>query len=404
MEAKQGFSKFNLCDPGKGLNEAEKKLVKFSFQVLARDPSSQARSGKLELSHGTVFTPVFMPVGTLGAVKGLLTDQLIEMGTEILLSNAYHLYLRPGTRVIQQAGGLHSFMNWKAPILTDSGGFQVFSLASLRKVSDNGVLFRSHLDGSLHEFTPEKVIEIQEILGSDIMMPLDECLGPSASYEEAEQALKRTISWFESSLAAKKREDQVLFPILQGGMFPELREKAALSALSFNPPGFAIGGLSIGESKDKTKEILDSLIPLLPEDKPRYFMGLGTPEDLLEAVEQGVDMFDCVFPTRAGRTGLAFTSRGRMVIRNSPFRFDFSPVDSDCLCYVCKRYTRAYLHHLIHSHEILASILLSYHNVYFMIHLMKEVQNAIQEQRFKEFKLLFHAQNASSRDCHNIGE
>ncbi len=386
------------------MNEAEKKLVKFSFQVLARDPSSQARSGKLELSHGTVFTPVFMPVGTLGAVKGLLTDQLIEMGTEILLSNAYHLYLRPGTRVIQQAGGLHSFMNWKAPILTDSGGFQVFSLASLRKVSDNGVLFRSHLDGSLHEFTPEKVIEIQEILGSDIMMPLDECLGPSASYEEAEQALKRTISWFESSLAAKKREDQFLFPILQGGMFPELREKAALSALSFNPPGFAIGGLSIGESKDKTKEILDSLIPLLPEDKPRYFMGLGTPEDLLEAVEQGVDMFDCVFPTRAGRTGLAFTSRGRMVIRNSPFRFDFSPVDSDCLCYVCKRYTRAYLHHLIHSHEILASILLSYHNVYFMIHLMKEVQNAIQEQRFKEFKLLFHAQNASSRDCHNIGE
>ncbi len=386
------------------MNEAEKKLVKFSFQVLARDPSSQARSGKLELSHGTVFTPVFMPVGTLGAVKGLLTDQLIEMGTEILLSNAYHLYLRPGTRVIQQAGGLHSFMNWKAPILTDSGGFQVFSLASLRKVSDNGVLFRSHLDGSLHEFTPEKVIEIQEILGSDIMMPLDECLGPSASYEEAEQALKRTISWFESSLAAKKREDQVLFPILQGGMFPELREKAALSALSFNPPGFAIGGLSIGESKDKTKEILDSLIPLLPEDKPRYFMGLGTPEDLLEAVEQGVDMFDCVFPTRAGRTGLAFTSRGRMVIRNSPFRFDFSPVDSDCLCYVCKRYTRAYLHHLIHSHEILASILLSYHNVYFMIHLMKEVQNAIQEQRFKEFKLLFHAQNTGSRDCHNIGE
>ncbi|MCL4513419.1 MAG: tRNA guanosine(34) transglycosylase Tgt [Candidatus Eremiobacteraeota bacterium] len=386
------------------MNEAEKKLVKFSFQVLARDPSSQARSGKLELSHGTVFTPVFMPVGTLGAVKGLLTDQLIEMGTEILLSNAYHLYLRPGTRVIQQAGGLHSFMNWKAPILTDSGGFQVFSLASLRKVSDNGVLFRSHLDGSLHEFTPEKVIEIQEILGSDIMMPLDECLGPSASYEEAEQALKRTISWFESSLAAKKREDQVLFPILQGGMFPELREKAALSALSFNPPGFAIGGLSIGESKDKTKEILDSLIPLLPEDKPRYFMGLGTPEDLLEAVEQGVDMFDCVFPTRAGRTGLAFTSRGRMVIRNSPFRFDFSPVDSNCLCYVCKRYTRAYLHHLIHSHEILASILLSYHNVYFMIHLMKEVQNAIQEQRFKEFKLLFHAQNTGSRDCHNIGE
>lgn len=386
------------------MNEAEKKRVKFSFQVLARDPSSQARSGKLELSHGTVFTPVFMPVGTLGTVKGLLTDQLIEMGAEILLSNAYHLYLRPGTRVIQQAGGLHPFMNWKAPILTDSGGFQVFSLASLRKVSENGVLFRSHLDGSLHEFTPEKVIEIQEILGSDIMMPLDECLGPSASYEEAEQALKRTISWFESSLAAKKREDQVLFPILQGGMYPELRGKAALSALSFNPPGFAIGGLSIGESKDKTKEILDSLIPLLPEDKPRYFMGLGTPEDLLEAVEQGVDMFDCVFPTRAGRTGLAFTSRGRMVIRNSPFRFDFSPVDSDCLCYVCKRYTRAYLHHLIHSHEILASILLSYHNVYFMIHLMKEVQNAIQEQRFKEFKLLFHAQNTSSRDCHNIGE
>jgi queuine tRNA-ribosyltransferase len=368
------------------LEQAEKGGVENFFQILARDPFSRARSGKLELSHGTVFTPVFMPVGTLAAVKGLLTEQLEEMGTDILLANAYHLYLRPGMDIIQKAGGLHRFMNWRKSVLTDSGGFQVFSLAPLRKISENGVVFRSHIDGSLHEFTPEKVIEIQEILGSDIMMPLDECIGHSGLYEEAEQALRRTLSWFERSYVAKKREDQVLFPIVQGGMFLELRRKAAAHALSFDPPGLAIGGLSIGESKEKTREILDFLIPLLPENKPRYFMGLGTPEDLLEAVEQGVDMFDCVFPTRAGRTGLAFTKRGRLVVRNAPFRLDFSPLDPDCLCYVCKHYTRAYIHHLIHAREMLASILLSYHNVYFMIQLMKEVQKAVKEGRFKPFK------------------
>lgn len=330
-----------------------------------------------------------MPVGTQAAVKGLLPDQVRELGAEIILANAYHLYLRPGTAIVEKAGGLHRFMNWDGPILTDSGGFQVLSLSSLRKITEDGVTFRSHLDGSLHEFTPEKVIAIQSALDSDILMPLDECLPYPSEFDVVKDALRRTERWIERAFRAERKPHQVLFPILQGGMFPELRKEAAQHALSLEPPGIALGGLSIGEPKEVTREILESTIPLLPDDKPRYFMGLGTPEDLLEAVERGVDMFDCVFPTRAGRTGLAFTSQGRLTIRNAPFRNDFSPVDPSCGCYACSHYTRAYVHHVIHANEMMGPILLSYHNVAFMIGLMRDVRSAIEESRFAEFKRSF---------------
>jgi len=354
------------------------------FSVVAKDGA--ARCGQLTLAHGTVETPVFMPVGTAAAVKGLLPEQLLEFGSEIILANAYHLYLRPGLDVIREAGGVHPFMHWKRPILTDSGGYQVFSLASLRKITDEGVTFRSHIDGSLHEFTPEKVIEIQKVLGSDIMMPLDECIAYPADEEKALDALMRTQAWLERSFQVERSDRQVLFPILQGSMFPELRKKALEMALKLDPPGIALGGLSVGEPKELTRNILEALQPLYPEDKPRYFMGLGTPEDLLEAVERGIDMFDCVFPTRAGRTGLAFTSEGRVVVRNAPYRNAFVPLDPSCACYTCKNYTCAYLHHLIHANEILAPILLSYHNVAFMVNLMRDVRHAIQAGTFRDFK------------------
>jgi queuine tRNA-ribosyltransferase len=363
--------------------------MKNFFRILARDSNSFARCGILELPHGNVQTPVFMPVGTQATVKGILPEQLEELGSEIILSNAYHLYLRPGTKVIYEAGGLHRFMNWKKPILTDSGGFQVFSLSPLRKVTEEGVEFRSHLDGSLHQFTPEKVVEIQRVLNSDIIMPLDECLPYPCDYSFAKASLLRTQRWLERSLAVERNPGQVLFPILQGSVFHDLRKEAAQRALELNPPGLAIGGLSIGEPKPLMLEVLEALVPHLPEEKPRYFMGLGTPEDLLEAVEHGVDMFDCVFPTRAGRTGLAFTSMGRLVIRNAPFRSDHTTLDPQCTCYTCTHYSRAYLHHLIHANELLAPILLSYHNLAFLIRLMQDVRQAIQSGNFVKFKQTF---------------
>lgn len=359
------------------------------FKVTASDSTTSARTGVIECEHGAVETPVFMPVGTQAAVKGLLSEQLLEMGSEILLANAYHLYLRPGTAIVEQAGGLHSFMNWNKPILTDSGGFQVLSLSPLRKISENGVTFRSHVDGSLHEFTPEKVIEIQTALGSDILMPLDECLPYPFEEEKANESLDRTQRWLERSFQAPRKPGRFLFAILQGGTFPALRKKAAELALKLQPAGFAIGGLSVGEPKELSWQILETLDLNLPKDKPRYFMGLGTPEDLLEAVARGIDMFDCVFPTRAGRTGLAFTHHGRLVVRNAPFRNDFLPLDPECECYTCRHYSRAYLHHLIHVNEILGPILLSYHNVAFLLSLMRKIRESIRQRNFACFKAAF---------------
>lgn len=361
----------------------------FSFQRMTTDSSTSARAGLLRTQRGEIKTPVFMPVGTQAAVKGLLPDQLETMGAEIILANAYHLYLRPGTKIIKNAGGLHRFMNWKKPILTDSGGFQVFSLSSLRKITDNGVTFRSHLDGSLHEFTPEKVIEIQQSLDSDIWMPLDECLPYPSEREQAENALERTHKWLKRSFQHLRRDGGrfPIFAILQGGMFADLRKEAAKRAIELDPPGFAIGGLSVGEPREKTWEIVEALDKILPKEKPRYFMGLGTPEDLLEAVERGIDMFDCVFPTRAGRTGLAFTSQGRVVIRNAPSKNHYEALDPNCACYTCQNYSRAYLHHLINANEILGVTLLSYHNVAFLIDLMKKARQSIQSGTFSAFKV-----------------
>lgn len=330
-----------------------------------------------------------MPVGTHATVKGLLPEQLEELGAEIILANAYHLFLRPGTEIIEKAGGLHPFMHWNKPVLTDSGGYQVLSLSPFRQISEEGATFRSHIDGTLHQFTPEKVIQIQAALASDILMPLDECLPYPCPEEEAREALRRTQRWLARSFQEERKPHQALFAILQGGMFPELRREAAEQALALFPDGIAFGGLSVGEPRSLRWEIIENVIPVLPEEKPRYFMGLGTPEDLLEAVERGVDMFDSVFPTRAARTGLAFTNLGRLSMRNSPYRTDLSPLDSDCSCYTCRFYCRAYLHHLIHADEILACTLLSYHNIAFLIQLMKKAGEAIQAGNFSRFKSEF---------------
>ena len=355
------------------------------FKVIKNDIHTSARLGQLVLSHGTVDTPVFMPVGTQATVKTLTPDDLYEMDIKIILGNTYHLYLRPGEALIQKAGGLHNFMNWKNNMLTDSGGFQVFSLSKLRKITDEGVYFNSHIDGSRHFLTPEKVMEIQQKLGADIAMCFDECAPYPCSYEEAEIATERTTQWAKRCKAVHHREDQALFGIVQGNVFADLRQRSAIDLVEMDFPGYAIGGLSVGESKEEMYHILDLTHVLLPSVKPRYLMGVGAPEDLLEGVRRGVDMFDCVLPTRLARHGNAYTRRGRITIRNAVFADDFTPIDSDCNCYVCKNYTRAYLRHLFKAGEILALRLLSYHNVYFLTSLMENIRKAIREEDFLGF-------------------
>ncbi|NLB52254.1 MAG: tRNA guanosine(34) transglycosylase Tgt [Syntrophomonadaceae bacterium] len=352
------------------------------FNVIKNDSSSAARLGKLTLTHGTIDTPVFMPVGTQATVKTLTPDDLYQMGIKIILSNTYHLYLRPGADLISKAGGLHSFMNWQRNILTDSGGFQVFSLSKLRKITDQGVYFNSHIDGSKHFLTPEKVMDIEQKLGSDIAMCFDECAPYPCSYDEALNAVKRTTKWARRCKDNHTREDQALFGIIQGNVFPDLRRKSAMDLIDLDFPGYAIGGLSVGEPKEDMYKILELTHMLLPEDKPRYLMGVGTPEDLIEGVKRGVDMFDCVLPTRLGRHGTAYTKTGKITVRNAAFADDFSPVDEECGCYVCQNYSRAYIRHLIKAEEILAHRLLSYHNVYFLNRLMENIRTAIEEDRF----------------------
>ena len=347
------------------------------FQVIKNDTSSSARLGQLVLTHGVVETPVFMPVGTQATVKTLTPDELYEMDTKIILGNTYHLYLRPGEDLIEKAGGLHSFMNWQNNMLTDSGGFQVFSLSKLRKITDEGVYFNSHIDGSKHFLTPEKVMDIQQKLGADIAMCFDECSPYPCSYEEAAAAVRRTTQWAGRCQAVHCREDQALFGIVQGNVFPDLREKSAFDLVEMDFPGYAIGGLSVGESKEEMYHMLDLTHKLLPPAKPRYLMGVGAPEDLLEGVRRGVDMFDCVLPTRLARHGTAYTRRGKITIKNAAFTADFTPLDTDCSCYVCQNYSRAYLRHLFKAGEILALRLLSYHNVYFLARLMENIREAI---------------------------
>jgi queuine tRNA-ribosyltransferase len=352
----------------------------FSFELLARH--GHARAGIFHTSHGPILTPAFAPVGTQGTVKAVTPEQLKEIGANLVLANTYHLYLRPGDELVAEMGGLHRFMNWQAPILTDSGGYQVFSLADTRKVDEEGVTFKSHIDGSTHRLTPEKSIAIQENLGADIIMAFDECAPPNdRAYNE--RATARTHAWAERCLQAKTRTDQALFGIVQGGVFPDLRQQSAefIAALDF--PGNAVGGLSVGESKEEMHAMLDVVLPVLPEEKPRYLMGVGTPEDLLDGVQRGVDIFDCVLPTRLARHNAALTRSGRINLVNAAYARDPLPIDETCACYTCQHYSRAYLRHLIVAREMLSATLLSIHNLYTLVKLMSDMRQAILEGRLE---------------------
>lgn len=357
-----------------------------NFTLLQKDTLTAARAGQIETPHGPIQTPVFMPVGTQATVKALTPREVEETGAQIILSNTYHLYLRPGHELVKKAGGLHTFMNWHKPILTDSGGYQVFSLSGLRKITDEGVKFQSHIDGSYHFLTPEKVMKIQNALGADIIMAFDDCVHYPATFNETLAALERTTRWAERSKEFHKNPAQALFGIIQGGMYPELRSRSAAELIEMDFPGYAIGGLSVGEPRELMNQLLDHTAPLLPENKPRYLMGVGTPEDLLEGVERGVDMFDCVQPTRIARHGTAYTSSGRVNIKRAEYTEAFSPLDPECTCYTCKNFTKAYLRHLYRAEEILSAVLLSQHNVTFLVRLMEEARKAILSNRFREFK------------------
>ena len=362
-----------------------------TYELIKEDLRTRARRGRLHTPHGTIETPVFMPVGTAGTVKAMLPEEVKSLGAEIILSNTYHLYLRPGHDIVREAGGLHKFMNWDRPILTDSGGFQVFSLGAMRKISEEGVKFRSHIDGSSHMLTPEKSIEVQNALGSDIMMAFDECAPYPADYSYVKNSLERTTRWLRRCKEAHKdTERQSLFGIMQGGMYKDLRYQSAMEIVELDLPGYAIGGLSVGEPRELMYEVLDYAADYLPKDKPRYVMGVGTPDHLFEGVERGVDMFDCVLPTRLARNGSAMTSHGKVNIKNARFERDFTPLDHECDCYVCRNYSRAYLRHLFKANEILSSMLLSYHNLHFLVHTMQNIREAIEQDRFTEYKREFY--------------
>ena len=362
----------------------------FRFELLHEDRDTGARYGKLYTPHGVIETPCYMPVGTQATVKAMSPRELTEIKTQILLANTYHLYLRPGSALVKEAGGLHGFMNWQGPILTDSGGFQVFSLGELRKITEEGVTFRSHLDGSKHLFTPESVMQTEADLGADIIMAFDECCAYPSEYAYTEQAMHRTHRWAERCQAAQKREDQALFGIVQGGMYEDLRRESARTIASMGFIGNAIGGLSVGEPKPLMYELLTVLNGVMPKDKPRYLMGVGSPDCLFEGAERGVDMFDCVLQTRVARNGLALTSQGPLTIRNATFERDFTPIDPKCDCYACKEFTRAYVRHLVKAKEILASRLLSWHNLRFSLKVMEDMREAIKNDCFLEFKRAFY--------------
>jgi len=361
-----------------------RKKMKVTWTCLKKDKNSMARLGLLHTPHGTVETPIFMPVGTQATVKAMAPNELKEIGAGIILSNTYHLYLRPGAELVNKAGGLHGFMAWDGPILTDSGGFQVFSLGDLRKITEEGVEFRSHIDGSKHMFTPEKVMEIEQLLGADIAMTFDECIPYPATYEYAKAATERTTRWAKRCKAVHRREDQSLFGIVQGGMYKELRTMSAAQIVDMDFPGYAIGGLSVGEEKPLMYEMLEHTTPLLPANKPRYLMGVGSPDCLVEGVLRGVDMFDCVLPTRIARNGTVFTSQGKLVIRNAKFKEDLRPLDPECDCYACKTFTRAYIRHLFNAGEILGARLATIHNLHFLIKLMGKLRRAIQEENLQQ--------------------
>lgn len=362
-----------------------------TYELLHIDKNSGARRGIVHTPHGDIDTPVFMPVGTQATVKSMTSEELKqEVNAQIILANTYHLYLRPGHELVKEAGGLHKFMNWDRPILTDSGGFQVFSLSGLRKITEEGVRFSSHLDGSKHLFTPEKVMEIEEALGADIIMAFDECCAYNSTYEYTKNSMERTTRWAKRCKEAHTTENQGLFGIIQGGFYKDLRKISAEDLIKLDFPGYAIGGISVGEPKEDFLDILRFTAPLMPENKPRYLMGVGTPDYLIEASLAGIDMCDCVLPTRLARHGTALTSKGKVVIRNATYERDWGRLDDECDCYTCKNYTRAYLRHLVKTNEILGIRLLSIHNLKFLTNLMKRVRIEIENDNLLGFREEFY--------------
>ena len=363
-----------------------------TYELIHKDKNSGARRGVIHTPHGDIQTPVFMPVGTQATVKSMTPEELKEIvKAEIILSNTYHLYLRPGHKLVEEAGGLHEFMRWDRTILTDCGGFQVFSLGDLRKIYEEGVEFKSYLDGSKHFFSPEKVMEIQNSLGADIIMSFDECVKYPETYEYTKNSMERTTRWAKRCIESHKKPDkQALFGIIQGGFYKDLRKKSVEDLTELDFPGYAIGGISVGEPKENFLDILRYTAPLMPEDKPRYLMGVGSPDYLIEAVLAGIDMCDCVLPTRIARNGTALTWRGKVVVRNATYERDFSPLDIECDCYTCKNYTRAYIRHLVKEKEILGIRLLSIHNLRFLTNLMERVKIEIENDNLIEFKNNFY--------------
>ena len=365
-------------------------MTQFSYEILHIDKHTGARAGVFHTPHGDIETPIFMPVGTAATVKSLLPSTLKELGTQILLSNTYHLYLRPGSEIVAAAGGLHEFMHWDRPILTDSGGFQVFSLGDLRKITDEGVTFSSHIDGSKHIFTPESVMKTEHDLGADIIMAFDECSTYGCDKNYAKGAMERTHRWLDRCAHAHVNGKQMLFPIVQGNMFSDLRIQSAKFTRDYAECGIAVGGLSVGEPSEVMYKMLDDIRPYLPENMPHYLMGVGTPDYILEGIERGIDMCDCVLPTRIARNGTAMTSHGKVVVRNGIYKQDFTPLDDECDCYCCRNFTKAYLRHLVNCKEILAAELLSIHNVRFLLKLVEGAREAIKNDSFREFKQEFY--------------
>lgn len=368
-------------------------MTAIRYELIKTCKQSGARLGRLHTPHGVIETPVFMPVGTLATVKTMSPEELKEIGAGIILSNTYHLWIRPGEEIVEEAGGLHSFMNWDGAILTDSGGFQVFSLSSMRKIEEEGVHFRSHLSGEALFLSPEKAIQIENALGADIIMAFDECPPYPADHSYVKNSLERTTRWAERCLKAHQKPDkQALFGIVQGGVYKDLRELSARQLISLDFPGYAVGGLSVGEPKELMYEALEWTVPLLPSTKPRYLMGVGSPDALIEGAIRGIDMFDCVLPTRIARNGTTMTSSGRVVIRNAQYERDFGPLDPECDCYTCRNYSRAYIRHLIKANEVFGIRLTTYHNLYFLTQLMKKVREAILEDRLLDFRDQFFEQ------------
>jgi queuine tRNA-ribosyltransferase len=365
-------------------------MAAVKYELIHKCRQTGARLGRVHTPHGSFDTPVFMPVGTQASVKGMSPDEVKSIGAKIILGNTYHLYLRPGSEIIKKAGGLHEFMNWDLPILTDSGGFQVFSLADLRDIKEEGVTFRSHIDGSKHFISPEKSIEVQNALGSDIIMAFDECVPYPCEYEYAKKSMEMTTRWaLRCREAHQNTEKQALFGIIQGSVYEDLRRESAKQITSLDLPGYAIGGLSVGEPAEVMNDILEKTVPFIPEDRPRYLMGVGSPDYLIDGSIRGIDMFDCVLPTRIGRNGTVFTSNGRIIVRDAKYAEDFLPIDPECDCYACRNFSRAYIRHLFKCGEILGLRLATWHNLRFLVKLMEKVRDAIKNDRLADFRSEF---------------